>query len=539
MSWKGFKKALERMPHQIQSKISRTVTTVDSDYEDLKVQFVEMEKSTKDLFRHAAEFRDSIRNMLIYQSAYLEQVLAVYKPISTDPESISQPVGSYVDEGASQELLRVAEEFQRRMAAIKANVEPQLARMDISVVGPIQEMLAMMRNVHKVMDKRDHKLIDYDRYRVAIEKAEAKEGSEGQRRLPEERAFQKNGVQYQEASRQYNYYNDMLKAQLKQLLDMRQAFIDPIFLKFFRMQHTLYTSLFREFSDAARNCPAFDLGTPVLVGWQRKWGLAEQHLSKLDLWGHGYMEVTPLTIEDQNKSKFGSVMNTFRKKDKPAGTTQASSVFKNNSPGINASPLPPPQQQQQQQPPPVGSTNPYGSAGSNNPYGSAGSTNPYGSAGPSSAQNRSAQSPSVGAGGALPGADTKNPYGTYNQQPTSQQQQQQFPMPYQGASQTKPPVSGEPGSSATAAPPSYHASAGAPSGPPKPLSPRPPEKGGPAVQYVTAIYDYAGQADGDLVFKEGDRIQLVERTESKDNWWTGRLNGVEGIFPGTYVTDPE
>ncbi|KAJ2553398.1 BAR adaptor protein Hob1 [Coemansia sp. RSA 1933] len=505
MSWKGFKKALERMPHQIQSKIRSTVTTVDSEYEDYKLQFVEMEKSTKDLFKHAAEFRDSIRNMLVYQSAYLDQVLALYRPISTDPDGTTQPVGSFVDEGASAELLRVAEEFQRRVSAIKANVEPQLSRMDISIVGPIQEMLAMMRNVHKVMDKRDHKLVDYDRYRIAVEKAEAKEGSEGQRRLPEERAYQKNGVQYQEASRQYNYYNDMLKAQLKQLLDMREAFIDPIFLKFFRVQHTLYTSLFREFSDAARNCPAFDLGTPVLVGWQRKWGLAEEHLSGIDLWGHGHMEVAPLSIDGANKGKFGSVMGTFRKKDKPAAPTTASSVFANHSPGIASSPVP--LASQHQQSPLIGGVGAYG-----------------GSSGSPSMQSRGSGSPSMGAPAPAPApAHTSSPYGTYNQN---------FPAPYnQGAAAQHqvPP--------AIASPPSYHASMG--SAAPQPLAPRPPEKRGPPVQYVTAIYDYAAQTEGDLAFREGDRIELIERTASKNDWWTGRLNGVKGIFPGTYVTDPE
>lgn len=43
------------------------------------------------------------------------------------------------------------------------------------------------------------------------------------------------------------------------------------------------------------------------------------------------------------------------------------------------------------------------------------------------------------------------------------------------------------------------------------------------------------QADGDLTFKTGDRIEIVKKTESQEDWWTGRLNGVEGVFPGNYV----
>ena len=43
------------------------------------------------------------------------------------------------------------------------------------------------------------------------------------------------------------------------------------------------------------------------------------------------------------------------------------------------------------------------------------------------------------------------------------------------------------------------------------------------------------KAEGDLSFSAGDRIELVERTENADDWWTGKLNGRTGVFPGTYT----
>jgi hypothetical protein len=52
------------------------------------------------------------------------------------------------------------------------------------------------------------------------------------------------------------------------------------------------------------------------------------------------------------------------------------------------------------------------------------------------------------------------------------------------------------------------------------------------VNYVVALYDFAAQADGDLDFKVGDRIEVIERTENAEDWWTGRLNGRTGVFPG-------
>ncbi|KAJ2035555.1 BAR adaptor protein Hob1 [Coemansia sp. RSA 922] len=523
MSWKGFKKALERMPHQLQSKIRKGGNTVDPEFDDLRVRFVDLEAATKDLFLQAAKFRDSIRGMLLYQTSYLEQVLAMYRPISTDPEGVSQPVGDYVDEGASPELLRVAEEFHRRVEGIKHKIDPQLGALDTSVVEPLQEMMSMLKNVHKVLQKRDHKLIDYDRHRTTVEKMEAKEGSEGQRSLGEEKSYQKTMAQYQESSRMYNYFNDTLKADLTKLLALRQSFIDPIFIKFFRVQHQLYSDLFREFSEAARSCPAFDLSTPVMAAWEPKWGRALQCLGSLDIFGVGPMMVAPLPLDDVDRSMMGTIKGTFRKKDKSATPTVAPAMFGRESTassasGLGGSPTP-------LHPPPIGAPvggSPYGTYQSSfpqqpqQPPPAADVKSPYGNYESSFPQQSQPQQP--------PKTDVKSPYGAY---------ESSFPQQQSGAGY--PPANAQASSSA-APPPAYTS----------PLVDKPPAaspRGAPPpprnnVQYVVALYDYAALTEGDLSFKEGDRIELVHRAESKDDWWTGKLNGVEGVFPGTYVTDP-
>jgi amphiphysin len=106
---------------------------------------------------------------------------------------------------------------------------------------------------------------------------------------------------------------------------------------------------------------------------------------------------------------------------------------------------------------------------------------------------------------------------------------------------TPPPV---PGSSAPAPPPPYTPGGGASAAaagtkrappPPPPLKPKP--KIAPKVQYVVALYDFAAQADGDLSFNTGDRIEVVERGASAEDWWTGRVNGQQGVFPGNYVQE--
>ncbi|KAN0062604.1 BAR adaptor protein Hob1 [Thecaphora frezii] len=109
-------------------------------------------------------------------------------------------------------------------------------------------------------------------------------------------------------------------------------------------------------------------------------------------------------------------------------------------------------------------------------------------------------------------------------------------------------TSSTPSSFASPSPPSYspsvtstaatsattNAATGKRPPPPPPLKPKP---GAAPKSYVVALYDYTATADGDLTFKAGDRILVLERTASTEDWWTGQLNGQKGVFPGNYVRD--
>lgn len=48
-----------------------------------------------------------------------------------------------------------------------------------------------------------------------------------------------------------------------------------------------------------------------------------------------------------------------------------------------------------------------------------------------------------------------------------------------------------------------------------------------------ALFDYSGQV-GDLEFKEGDVIQIINN-DPEAGWWEGSCNGQTGMFPANYV----
>ncbi|KAI7882371.1 DUF500-domain-containing protein [Lichtheimia hyalospora FSU 10163] len=65
--------------------------------------------------------------------------------------------------------------------------------------------------------------------------------------------------------------------------------------------------------------------------------------------------------------------------------------------------------------------------------------------------------------------------------------------------------------------------------------PPPPPFRKPQQPTARALYDFTGEQDGDLSFREGEVITIVEKSDSQDDWWTGIAGGKQGIFPANYV----
>ncbi|CAG9538539.1 unnamed protein product [Cercopithifilaria johnstoni] len=56
-----------------------------------------------------------------------------------------------------------------------------------------------------------------------------------------------------------------------------------------------------------------------------------------------------------------------------------------------------------------------------------------------------------------------------------------------------------------------------------------------SVKYINALYDYNSAVDGDLTFKTGDQIEVLEWVS--EDWLRGKLNGKIGLVPRTYIED--
>ncbi|GCE97120.1 protein that induces appearance of [PIN+] prion when overproduced [Zygosaccharomyces mellis] len=52
-------------------------------------------------------------------------------------------------------------------------------------------------------------------------------------------------------------------------------------------------------------------------------------------------------------------------------------------------------------------------------------------------------------------------------------------------------------------------------------------------EYVEVLYEFKPQSKDDLHIKPGDKVEVLERLSP--DWYKGKCNGKEGMFPSNYV----
>ncbi|KAH8816119.1 hypothetical protein F5884DRAFT_818244 [Xylogone sp. PMI_703] len=55
------------------------------------------------------------------------------------------------------------------------------------------------------------------------------------------------------------------------------------------------------------------------------------------------------------------------------------------------------------------------------------------------------------------------------------------------------------------------------------------------VNEAVALFTFEADQPGDLGFKKGEIITVTKKTDSSNDWWTGRIGERTGIFPSNYV----
>ena len=384
--------------------------------------------------------------MLKHQIDFSQAMNEIYKPISgrmSDPETL-------MIEG-NPDGIRACEEYEAVVKDLQETLKPELEMIETRIIGPANELLDVIKVIRKTATKREHKRLDYDRHRTALKKLQDKKD----KNLKDEKAMYKAENDVEQATQEFNYFNDLLKDELPRLFALERDFIQPLFQSFYYMQLNIFYTL----HEKMQHCDIgyFDLTLDVEEAFHKKRGDVQEQAEKLSI-------VKFKTTGFKRPPKYGgATAGALPSSTKPAGLLTAPET---KTPSFGSTP-----------------SSPFASA----------STSRFGGRPAELVENH-------GNGGNLP------------------------PPPY------------SPGPAASPALVAAAAAKGKPP-PPKPkpsrlsaapVSPAP----APGVETVTALYDYSAQAQGDLSFAAGDVIEIVQRTDNDNEWWTGKIGGKQGQFPG-------
>lgn len=172
--------------------------------------------------------------MLSHQIEFSKACAEIYKPISgrmSDPDS-------FVVDG-NPEGIRACEEYEIIVKELQTSLAPELEMIESRIIKPADELLEIIKIVRKTALKRDHKQLDYDRHRTTLKKLEDKK----EKTLKDEKAIYKAENDVEQATQDYNFFNDLLKDELPKLFQLEREFIGPLFQSFYYMQLNVFYTL--------------------------------------------------------------------------------------------------------------------------------------------------------------------------------------------------------------------------------------------------------------------------------------------------------
>ena len=138
----------------------------------------------------------------------------------------------------------------------------------------MQEIIKVIR---KAAVKRDHKQIDYDRHRATLKKLQDKK----EKSLKDEKALYKAENDVEQATQEYEYFNDLLKDELPKLFALEREFIGPLFQSFYYMQLNVFYTLHEKMQSI--DIGYFNLQLDIEEAFEMKRGDIKEQVEQLSI----------------------------------------------------------------------------------------------------------------------------------------------------------------------------------------------------------------------------------------------------------------
>lgn len=272
MSWKGLTKSVTRAPQTIKQRFNIGEITKDAIYIDAERRFEELEKETKKLHDESKKYFEAINGMLSHQIEFSKAIADIYKPIS----GRMSDADSFHDEGNTAGI-EACDQYEIVVQELQETLKPELEMIESRVIRPADELLEIIKAVRKIAGKRDHKQLDYDRHRTTLKKLQEKKD----KTLKDEKAMYRAESDVEQATQDYNYFNDLLKDELPKLFALEREFIKPLFQSFYYMQLNVFYTLHERMQRL--DIGYFDLTLDIEAAYEKKRGDIQEQVEKISI----------------------------------------------------------------------------------------------------------------------------------------------------------------------------------------------------------------------------------------------------------------
>ncbi|KAI9249375.1 hypothetical protein EDC94DRAFT_527741 [Helicostylum pulchrum] len=331
---------------------------------------------------------------------------------------LTELYGLVQDQTVSYDKQQGLNDYTTAMEYCREETMILLDDLDARVIKPASNYQMITKSVDKIITKRQHKLIDFDRHKNSYLKYSAiTEPSPS-----EEKNMIKMKIQFETAQQDYNYYNDMLKDDLVKFLNLTQCFIEPVLISFYNIQCRVFAGFYGRVHEVIQHNQEM---VPTL------------HLSIET----GYTtRVSNACVVDQ----LDGFISHLKRETKSLGGKGLFCISSSSNHSVH-----------------------------------------------STLDNKFIQEERIGRG-------------------------------------TPPPLKKKPSLASYSSQSEYTPQKKRPPPPP------PPSKG-TKKEFVEALYDLEGSLQGDLSFSVGDRIEVLEKSDTSDDWWKGKIGNQVGMFPGKII----
>lgn len=488
-------------------------------------------------------WRDGWDDILRLQYNASEAFANLYKPIEGLGNNANEPSQRHVPEETPQHTMQRCLALQKMYSEMKADLQQELTMITNKVMRPVEESKRCMKSLQKTLKHRENMKLDYERYMSRAEHARKKDAKS----MKDEASLAKHENDLQQAQINYNTADDQVKTTFPPVVDAIMSLLPYLLVHQVMIQTTMvgqiYTSLDQYCRSQRLPSPAPSDGEIVSVWDQHFTAFRKELESGLALVAGGKAVHQSMNIPEKD----GSTMTGLGIRNKTSSLVHRSKSNqslpqKPSFSGRSDSAGPGAIHEEEEAPPPK-PPRPGMASGAHSPAIS-----------PGSGINMSSKPrmPSYGAHTAPYDQKPTNlmptpSYPSFNPPPYTESDSgtsSRYLTPTNGLS-PKPSSYSQGGGDyfgngqvarRTSAASFASSAANAVAAKKKPPPPVPVKRlPSQQAQFVTALYDFEGQSAGDLAFHEGDRIRVVKKTDSTDDWWDGELNGRRGAFPANYV----